>query len=188
MPREHLVCDGCGQPADPAHITRRLKRLENMTRYRPIHVQVLFLGAASPLDDLDYLYSAEGDFRGEGLALVRALGMEPAGKAVEAVLTDFQRRGYLLTHLLDCPRQSDDPGALLEARRTAILARIRRSLKPKKLVLLGGELDALTTSLGPELPGVELVRFAPGRALRLGELAAGALAVSLGAAAAPSMC
>src|SRR5215467_12232588 len=101
MLREHLLCDGCGQPADPRHIARRLKRLENMTRYRPLHVQVLFLGAAGPVPDADYLYSAEGDFRGEGLTLLRALGIEWAGKTIEAVLTDFQRRGYLLAHILD---------------------------------------------------------------------------------------
>jgi len=188
MPWEHLVCDGCGQPADPAHIARRLQRLERMTRYRPIHVQVLFLGAAGPVLDLDYLYSAEGDFRGEGLTLLRALGIERDGKAIEAVLTDFQRRGYLLTHILDCPRQSDDSGTLLEARRAATLARIRRSLKPRKLVLLGRELEAVAASLGQELPGVELIRFGQGSALRLDELAAGALADSLGAAAAASLC
>jgi len=68
------------------------------------------------------------------------------------------------------------------------LARIRRSLKPRKLVLLGRELEAVAASLGKELPGVELIRFGQGSALRLDELAAGALADSLGAAAAASLC
>src|SRR5215467_76639 len=186
MPREHLVCDGCGQLADSAHITRRLKRLESMTRYRPIHVQALFLGAASPTLDADYLYRAEEEFSGEGLTLLRALGIAQGSRAIEDVLTDFQRRGYLLTHILDCPRPSEASGTLPEARLAATLARIRRSLKPKKLVLLGAQLDALAPRLGPELPGVELVRLAHG--LRLDELAAGALATALGAAAAPSLC
>jgi hypothetical protein len=188
MLREQLVCDGCGQTADPLHIARRLKRLESMTRYRPIHVQALFLGAAGPALDSDYLYAPEGGFRGEGLALLRALGMHRTGQAVEAVLTDFQRCGYLLTHILDCPRQSDDFDALLEARLAATLARIRRSLKPKKLILLGRELDALGSSLTEQLPGVLLMRFAQGTGLRLDELAAGALGAALGAAPAPSLC
>ena len=186
MPQELLVCDGCGQPADPAHIARRLRRLESMTRYRPIHVQALFLGAACPAIDADYLYRAEHDFSGEGLTLLRALSIERDGRAIEAVLTDFQRRGYLLTHILDCPRLSDASGAFPEPRLAAALARIRRSLKPKKLVLLGEELDALAGRLGRELPGVELVRLAHGRCLD--ELAAGALATALGASAAPSLC
>ena len=73
-----------------------------MTRYRPIHVQALFLGAASPADDQEYLYSAQGEFAGQGVALLRSLAVESAGRTVEATLTDFQRRGYLLAHVLDC--------------------------------------------------------------------------------------
>jgi len=52
---QSLVCDGCGQSADAEHIARRLKRLENMTRYRPIHIQALLMGAASPAEDGDHL-------------------------------------------------------------------------------------------------------------------------------------
>src|ERR1700746_32881 len=108
MSSEQLICDGCGQFADQGHLARRLKRLQNMTRYRPIHVQALFLSAASPAADAEHLYSAENEFRGEGLALLRALGMDPAGKSIETVLTDFQRRGFLLAHILECPDQSAD--------------------------------------------------------------------------------
>src|SRR5215470_13999003 len=150
MPTGTLICDGCGQPADQEHIALRLKRLENMTRYRPIHVQALFLGAASPAAAPEYLYSAEVEFRGEGLALLGALGIDPAGKTVEAVLTDFQRRGYLLAHILECPVPADRLEALpllLQKRSSATAARIRRSLKPKRLALLGAELGALAESL-----------------------------------------
>src|SRR5262249_61016750 len=100
----------------------------------------------------------------------------------------LRRRGFSLPHFPAAPRQSDDSGTLLEARRAATLARIRRSLKPKKLVLLGRELEALAAGLGKELPGVELMRFGQESALQLEELAAGALADSLGAAAGASLC
>ena len=185
-----LICDGCGQAADPAHITRRLKRLENMTRYRPIHVHTLFLGAMSPMTDAEHLYSAESEFRGEGQALVQALGIEAAGKSVETVLTDFQRRGLLFVHLSDCPSESDNLKAtreLLEARFTVTAARIRRSLKPKKLALIGEALDAFAEGLKAELPGVEIVQPEKGRSFRLNELGAGALASALSAAAAASL-
>jgi hypothetical protein len=38
-----ILCDGCGQPATPEHIAERIHRLELATRYRPIHIQVLWL-------------------------------------------------------------------------------------------------------------------------------------------------
>jgi hypothetical protein len=138
-----ILCDGCGQPADAAHLARRLKRLENMTRYRPIHVQALFLGAASPADDQEYLYSAQGEFAGQGVTLLRSLAVESAGRTVEATLTDFQRRGYLLAHVLDCSKAFGN-GAVgregLARRLPAMMTRIRRSFRPKRVVLLGQEL------------------------------------------------
>ena len=156
MPSGTLRCDGCGQPADEAHIARRLKRLENLTRYRPIHVQAVFLGAMSPAAEADYLYSARTEFFGEGLTLLRALDVETQGKSCEAVLADFQRRGYLLTYVLECP-VSVDSGALraaLSQRLATTAIRIRRSLKPKKLVLLGGELGPFVVDFANALSGI----------------------------------
>lgn len=182
MPSEQLVCDGCGQFADQGHVARRLKRLENMTRYRPIHVQALFLSAASPAADADHLYSAEGEFRGEGLALLRALGIDPAGKSVETVLTDFQRRGFLLTHILECPHESADAkGAreLLERRLAATTVRIRRSLKPKKVILLGRELDSFVKQFAEKSVGAELALSPSGHAFRLEGLERGSLEAAI---------
>src|SRR5262245_6365804 len=138
-----ILCDGCGQAATTEHLARRLKRLENMTRYRPLHVQALFLGAVSPSRDEDYLYAAEGAFLGEGLELLRALDVEPAGRAVEATLLEFQRRGYVLAHLLECGQETSPETIRREAlqrRIPATITRIRRSFKPKRVVLLGGDL------------------------------------------------
>src|ERR1700751_3810700 len=95
-----ILCDGCGQAASQEHIARRLKRLENMTRYRPIHVQALFLGAMRPVEDHDHLYSAIETFQGEGLEALRALGVEQAGRSVAETLAGLQRMGILLTHVL----------------------------------------------------------------------------------------
>jgi hypothetical protein len=142
----HILCDGCGQPADAEHIARRIKRLENMTRYRPIHVQALFLGAASPGKEGEYLYSAENAFSGEGAALLSALEVSTLGRTVEATLLDFQRRGYLLAHLRDCGdtlRGEEARRESLLQRVPAALTRIRRSFKPKWVVLLGSELAEL---------------------------------------------
>src|SRR6266478_9620777 len=133
-----ILCDGCGQPAGPGHIARRLKRLENMTRYRPIHVQVLFLAATGPAADTEYLYSAEGEFAGGGAELLRALGIEVSGRTVEAVLTEFQRRGYVLAYVLECAEEKTGGKVMtsLAQRIPATLTRIRRSFKPKRLALL----------------------------------------------------
>lgn len=190
MPSAHLICDGCGQFADQEHLARRFKRLENMTRYRPIHVQALFLGAASPAAHADHLYSAESEFRGEGLALLRALGIDPSGKPTETVLADFQRRGYLLAHILECPSEAADAKAvqaLLEKRLASSTVRIRRSLKPKKVVLLGRELDPFVEHLIEEAVGAELVLSASGHAFRLEDLASGSMEAVLRVTAVSSL-
>ena len=139
-----VSCDGCGQSAGPDHIARRLKRLENMTRYRPIHVQALFLGAASPANSGEYLYSAHGLFAGEGAELLKSLSIETAERTVDQVLSDFQRRGYLLAHVIECGKATGAATVRREAlarRIPATMTRIRRSFKPKRVVLLGRELE-----------------------------------------------
>ena len=119
-----------------------------MTRYRPIHVQALLLGAMSPVEDRDHLYSAIEAFHGEGLEALRALGVERAGRSVAETLAGLQRMGILLTHVLECP--VTDAMALREALQTrlpATLARIRRSYKPKRLVLVGAEMAGCVTRI-----------------------------------------
>src|SRR2546427_11492931 len=61
-----LVCDGCGQTASAEHIARRLQRLEWATRYRPVHIHTLFLGAFSAHDEKDFLDAPGGEFYGGG--------------------------------------------------------------------------------------------------------------------------
>jgi hypothetical protein len=143
-----MRCDGCGQTASPEHIARRLQRLEWTTRFRPIHIDALLLGAFPPEIDSEFLYAAPAVFEGEAARLLDALGLRQAGKASDAVLSDFQRRGLLLVHVLECPPPAGAPGpgpfqALLEQRLPALFTRIRRSLKPRRIVLASGALEPL---------------------------------------------
>jgi hypothetical protein len=141
-----LFCDGCGQLASSAHIAVRLQRLEWTTRYRPVHINTLLLGGISPRRDDEFLYS--GKFEGEAGRLLSIVRINPAGKPAETVLADFQRAGYFLAHLLDCPLENAMVGSqsseeLFVGRVDTVLTRIRRSLKPKRVVLISNFLTPL---------------------------------------------
>jgi hypothetical protein len=150
MPTNPLVCDGCGQPASPEHTALRLRRLEWSTRYRPIHIAALLLGGFSPLADGDFLYS--GKFEGEAGRLLDAIGIAHAGKSMDIVLSEFQRGGFFLTHFLECPLESGQAGrlvceSLLAKRISSVLTRVRRSLKPKRVILISESLGPLVARL-----------------------------------------
>src|SRR6266571_8378474 len=102
-----LRCDGCGQIAPAEHIARRLRRLEWTTRYRPVHIHTLLLGAFSPHEEKDFLYAPGGEFHGEAAHLLDALGISTSGKAAEGVHAEFQRAGFFLTRVLECPLDRD---------------------------------------------------------------------------------
>jgi hypothetical protein len=143
-----MRCDGCGQAASPEHIARRLQRLEWTTRFRPIHIDALLLGAFPPEMDSQFLYAAPAAFEGEAARLLDALGLRQPGKASDAVLSDFQRRGLLLIHVLECPPAAVAPRptpfqTLLEQRLPALFTRIRRSVKPRRIVLASSALEPL---------------------------------------------
>lgn len=156
-----LRCDGCGQMALPEHIARRLRRLEWATRYRPVHIQTLVLGGVAPREDTEFLYVPGGEFRGEGEALLRAAGIPIEGKSAETVHAEFQSAGFFLTHVLECPLEprengAADASALLRKHLPAVASRIRRSLKPKRVMLvteMPPEVvkDVLTLDLGCEV-------------------------------------
>jgi hypothetical protein len=139
-----LPCDGCGQPADPAHIARRLERLAWSTRYRPLHIQALLLAGIAPRRDAEFLYSPGTQFEGEAGEILKAIPLDSAGKSAESVLAEFQKMGLMLAHVLECPLdEGANAPALLEKQVAATLARVRRSLKPKKLVLVSPEIFPL---------------------------------------------
>lgn len=160
MATEPLACDGCGQPASPEHIARRLQRLEWTTRYRPIHIGALLLGGFSPLADADFLYS--GTFEGDAKRLLDAVGISYTGKTPDAVLSEFQRGGFFLTHILECPLESGQAGplvceSLLTKRVSSVLTRIRRSLKPKRVFLISESLAPLGAGLSTAEVGCPVI-------------------------------
>ena len=147
-----LPCDGCGQTASTEHFARRLRRLEWTTRYRPVHIHTLLLSALSPLRDEDFLYASGGEygaeFRGEAAQILDGVGISTAGKARDAVHAEFQRAGFFLTHVLECPLEAEgslqaDAPAALKKRLAAVATRIRRSHKPKRVMAVTEELTAV---------------------------------------------
>jgi hypothetical protein len=153
MPNDiDLLCDGCGRKASSEHIARRLQRLEWATRYRPVHINTLLLGAFSPQEENDFLYAPSGEFGGEAALLLEALGISTAGKTADAVHAEFQRTGFFLTHVLECPLESDGSARVnaktaLKERLAAVAIRIRRSLKPKRVM-------AVTEDLAPVVENI----------------------------------
>jgi hypothetical protein len=147
-----LPCDGCGRAASAEHLARRLQRLEWTTRYRPVHINTLLLSAVSPPEERDFLYSPKGEFHGEAALLLEALGLSAAGRTRDAVHAEFQRAGFFLAHILECPLENDsesqaDRASLLAARLAAVAARIRRSLRPQRVVLISQELEPILESI-----------------------------------------
>jgi len=152
-----LPCDGCGQLASAEHIARRLQRLEWATRFRPIHIQALLLAASAPEADSEFLYSPEAPFTGLAGDLLSALSISTAGKSDEEVLADFQKRGLFLAYLLECsvapgtePTEAVD---LLDRHLPQAVARIRRSLKPKRALVLSQDLQPFLPQLSASTLG-----------------------------------
>ena len=176
-----LRCDGCGQAGSPEHIARRLRRLEWATRYRPVHIQTLLLGAAAPHEDAEFLYAPSENFDGEAGLLLRAVGISFARKTAESVHGEFQASGFFLTHVLECPLEPGENGAadastLLRKHLPAVASRIRRSLKPKWVILVT-EMppalvqDILALDLGCEVVLNEGKPFALTPSVKEGEIA-----------------
>src|SRR5579859_368967 len=144
---KELVCDGCGRGATAEHIAKRLWRLECTTRYRPIHIQAVFLGAQSPEAEKDFLYAGKTGFSGEGAALLTAVGISSEGRTAEAVLAEFQKRGFLLTHVLECGAEPGEHGAdisdALRRKLPSVARRLRGSLRPKRVIVLSREMAAV---------------------------------------------
>jgi hypothetical protein len=156
MSNTDLRCDGCGQLASPEHIARRLQRLEWTTRYRPVHIGTLLLGAVAPQNDLEFIYSPAGQWKGEAQILLEAAGLTIDERSAEAVLAEFQRGGFFLTHVLECPVENGAGGNLeqrIANHLPSVLARIRRSLKPKRLAPISRALEQSLPALSSgELP------------------------------------
>jgi hypothetical protein len=167
-------CDGCGQDACDEHFAKRLRRLEWATRFRPVHISVLFLGGAVPMDDADFLYAGAGEvaaggsakaFRGEGKEILAATGLASSlaedAPSRAAALAEFQHLGYFLTHALECPMEATAPvngmAELLRTQWPVAATRIRRSLKPRRIVLISRDLDAILPQIRASQLSAELL-------------------------------
>jgi len=159
-----LPCDGCGQLASAEHIARRLQRLEWATRFRSIHIQALLLAASAPQTDSEFLYSPDAAFTGQAGILLSALGIPTAEKSREEVLADFQKRGLVLASLLECPIEpstvATESHALIEHHLPHAVARIRRSLKPKRILVIAPELQPFLPQLTESALGCSAI-YAP---------------------------
>jgi hypothetical protein len=162
MTNTALLCDGCGQAASPQHVTRRLRRLEWMTRFRPVHVGTVLLGAYSPDAESDFLYAETAEATGEAARVLSAVGISPDRKTKESVLSEFQRGGFLLGYVLECPVEPESRtvaalAALLKARMPAFLARLRRSFQPKRVASISSKLDPFLSGLTEKELGCALL-------------------------------
>jgi hypothetical protein len=152
-----IACDGCGLLASPKHIAARMERLELVTRFRPIHIQVLFV-ALDPMPRPQDEFYGPPESRQFFDSLLSALDIsthaEPnPAEAAAANLLEFQRRGYYLTYLAECPlpapnstSENADGSAVSECiSRLAptLVKRIRFNYKPKHVALLGTNLTPL---------------------------------------------
>jgi hypothetical protein len=152
-----LPCDGCGQLASAEHFSRRLRRLEWATRFRPIHVQALLLAAAAPESDDEFLYHPQTTFAGMPGQILEALSLTANAKLVEEVLIEIQKRGLVFAQALECPVDAvPDDGAtheLLCRHLSSAIARIRRSLKPRRVLVLSPELQPFLGQLSESALG-----------------------------------
>jgi hypothetical protein len=152
-----ILCDGCGLPASPEHIAARMERLELVTRFRPIHIQVLFVALdPMPRPENEFYRPPESsqffDSLLSALDISTPVESNPAGAAA-ANLLEFQRRGYYLTYLSECPlplpnstSENADGSAANECisrLASTLVKRIRFNYKPKHVALLGTTLSPL---------------------------------------------
>jgi hypothetical protein len=154
----NLACDGCGLPASPPHIADRLSRLELSTRFRPVHISVLFVALAPPVRPEDEFYSPVESLE-FAEPFLDALGIHPSADHAlpeshaqgihSARLAEFQRRGYYLAYLSECPiPETVEPTASTIARLApTLIRRILFNYRPKQIAPLGQELFPLVDTL-----------------------------------------
>ena len=145
------LCDGCGAQVDEAHIRSRIERLERATRFRPIHIQVLFLAAAPPPQPADDFYRAHGATKRSAASqtffdeITKSIGRKPGDTTdEESILTEFQRRGFYLAFAVECPIESPEQlAATVTKLAPTVLLRVNTSYKPKFVAPLSHALEPL---------------------------------------------
>jgi hypothetical protein len=157
-PRKYLPCDGCGLPASPEHIAERVHRLEQSTQFRPIHIGTLFVALAPPAQASDDFYAParSKDFFDPFMDALeipvsaeKSDGGDDARAADLARLAEFQRRGYYLTFLSECPlpENAESSDKTIERLVPTLARRIKFNYRPKQIAPLGQELSPLVNLL-----------------------------------------
>ena len=153
-----LVCDGCGRPASPEHLAARFRRLELATKFRPVHIAILFVALAPPPQPEDDFYGPpeSKEFFEHFLDALAIPGQpsqsRPASDAsttASARLVEFQRKGYYLAYLSECPiTGTEEPAATtISILAPTLVRRIRLNYRPRQIIVLGQELAPLTEVL-----------------------------------------
>jgi hypothetical protein len=146
------TCDGCGAQVNDAHIRQRIERLELATRFRPLHISVLFIDAAPPARFEDYFYRATSDRSERSPAsrayfddLVKCAGVAAgSGMTEEAALTEFQRHGFFLVGAVECALEGHaEPAKAIERVAPVVMRRVKVSYKPKSVAFLSPDTQAL---------------------------------------------
>jgi hypothetical protein len=158
-----IYCDGCGVAASPEHIRERLARLELATRFRPIHIGVLFL-IPSPELGMDF-YDASPRPPGAREILLDALGIPalaavsgaPGASATESRLSEFQRRGFFYASVSECALPQGGEPLTVERLAPTLVKRIQFSYKPKSVVLLSVALSPVVPLLAGAGQGIRIL-------------------------------
>ena len=145
------LCDGCGAQVDEKHIRTRIERLERATRFRPIHIQVLFLAAAPPSQPADDFYRATTGTKRSAASqiffdeITKSIGRKPGDAAdEEAALAEFQRAGFYLACAVECPIEAPEQlAATVSKFAPRVLLRVNTSYKPKFVAPLSPALQPL---------------------------------------------
>lgn len=182
------LCDSCGRTVDAEHIRRRITRLEQATRFRPIHIHALVIDACPPAEPADFFYNVAADrlarstqasqYFGElGICAADAAAKSGAGVVnEEAVLTEWQRRGLFLGYPIECPYDSEaELTDRIRRSEKTLLLRLQTSYKPKFVALISESTTGLIDSLRANGWGERLILdgekpfFGPGFGVRLSE-------------------
>jgi hypothetical protein len=151
-------CDCSETEVTEAHIRERIARIEQATRFRPVHIRVLLLDsapAANPNDDF-YRPAPDRSVRSlisrmffDELAVASGISRDSLSSVNEAgTLADFQRRGFFLAHVVECPIAER-----LALRHTinrlapSLIRRLDSSFKPKFVVPVGSAIGEIVPFL-----------------------------------------
>jgi len=141
-------CDCTETEVSESHVRERITRLEQATRFRPVHIRILLLDAApagTPEDDFYYPATPRS---GRSLAsrmyfdeLAVASGIERDSLATideSTALADFQRRGFFLAHIAECPiADATELRSAINRLAPTLLRRLEASYKPKFVAPVG---------------------------------------------------